>query len=322
MEKTVIGIAGLGWWGPKLLRNVLNHPNVEKVYGYDLSFEAIDAARRSGLDFIPVNEYSELLNLTSSIIIATPPNSHFELAKKAMNSGKNVLVTKPPCETLNEVNILSKLAQKNDLVYMTDATYIFNPVIDTIYADLKKRLSQLKSVRILRFGDDLRLHHISRIENTMSANGIDVINDLIFHDISILRYLLGADVQIDAINKLYNLNPNFADSAYILMRFNGIPVVIEYSWTFPERKREFQFYFQDSFLIWDDLSKQDKIWKYTFKNKQKEVIGTEEIEPLYCVIDHFISCIEKKCEPKTGINFMKDVMDIMGKINNHGEKLI
>lgn len=316
MEKTVIGIAGLGWWGPKLLRNFQNHQCVDKIYGYDISEEAIDNVLNQGLNFIQVQTYSNLLENVSSVVIATPPKTHFELVNKALEGGKNVLVTKPPCETMTEIDILAQHVKGKDLAFMVDATYVYNPVLETVFNLLqKKRMKNLRSLRILRFGDDLRKHHISRLEKTMFANNVDIIKDLLFHDISILIYLFGNEIKVESIKTLNNLHNSFSDSAILFLEAQKIPIIIEYSWTFPERRREFQFYYDDRFFIFDDLNQSEKLWEFSYEDKKKHSIYYKWNEPLFCVVDHFLTCIREKSGPRTGIHFMKNVMEIMSRIN-------
>jgi len=321
MEKINIGIVGLGWWGPKLLRNFQNHPFVNKVYGYDISKEAINNTLKSGLKFEPVKDYKDLLNnKISSLVIATPPKTHFKLAKSALENGKNVLITKPPSETKAEIGILAQLVKKKSLTFMVDATYIFNPALETVYYFLQKnRIKNLKSIRILRSGDELRREHINRLRNTMFTNNIDIVNDLAFHDISILIYLFNNSLEIEYIKKFNNLHNFISDSAIIILKAKTIPIIIEYSWIFPERRREYQFYYDNKFLIFDDVSPDEKIWEFTYEDKKKQYIEYVRNEPLYCEVDHFISCITRGTNPKTGINFMKKVMMIMEKIEHYKE---
>ena len=281
MEKINIGIVGLGWWGPKLLRTFQNHHFVNKVYGYDISKEAIKNTLEFGLNFELVKDYNDLLdNNISSLVIATPPKTHFKLAKAALENGKNVLITKPPTEIKAELEVLERLMIEKNLIFMVDATYIFNPALEIVYSLLKKNgIENLKSIRILRLGDVLRTRHISLFENTMFINNLDIVKDLIFHEISILTYLFGNKFEIESIKKLNNIHSSLSDSAFLFLKVENIPVVIEYSWIFPEKRRDFQFYYDDKFLILDDLSSNEKIWQFTYEDKKKISIDYDRKEP-------------------------------------------
>ena len=214
-----------------------------------------------------------------------------------------------------EMNILANLADEKNIVFMVDATYVYNPAIDKILSFLRNtEIEKLKSVRFLRFGDVLRMHHINRLKNTMFSNRVDIIKDLIFHDISILIYLFGDNIEIEDIKKINNLNRDLSDSVFIFLRIRDIPTVIEYSWIYPRRQREFQFYYDDRYLIFDDLNQDEKIWEFTYEDKKIRSISYDNHEPLFCVVDHFISCIKNGTSPKTGVDFMRKAMEVMDKI--------
>jgi len=315
MNKIDVGIVGLGWWGPKLLRNFKSHPSVNKIYGYDESDEAIQNSLMMDLSFKPAENYKSLLNSVSSVVVSTPPKTHYKIVKEALESRKDVLVTKPPTESREETAVLGKIAKEKNLTFMVDATYIFNPVLEAIFSSLNKNnVENLKSIRIIRYGDDLRLHHIDRLRKTMFSNDTDIIKDLIFHDISILVYLFEEKIEIESVKKLYNLNKTCCDSAILFLKVKNIPIIFEYSWIYPERKREIQFYYNDKFLVFDDLRTSEKLWEFSYENKTKRILEYTLKEPLFCVVDHFISCIENKTEPITGVDFMMKTMEIMEKI--------
>jgi len=321
MENIDIGIVGLGWWGPKLLRNFSNHRSVNKIYGFDTSKEAIYNAQKQGLNFDPVEKLTDLFdNNISALIIATPPENHFELAKAALENEINVLITKPPSETTAQIEALASLVKEKNLIFMVDSTYIYNPVLNIVFKQIQSYgIKNLKSIRILRYGDELRINHISRLRDTRFNNNIDIVRDLIFHEISILICLFDIDLEIVSLIKFNNLNSFTSDSAIIIFRAGNIPIIIKYSWTYPERKREVQFYYEDKFLTFDDVSPKEKIWEFRYEDKKKLTYDYDQSEPLFCEIEHFISCIKNGEEPNTGIHFMKKAMEMMESIENFME---
>ena len=62
-------------------------------------------------------------------MIATPPSTHFEIAKKCLENGIHVLVEKPMVESLDELKQLNEIAQ-NDLVLMSGHTYLYNQLLE------------------------------------------------------------------------------------------------------------------------------------------------------------------------------------------------
>ena len=117
--KINIAVLGLGWWGAKLLRNFSVNPRVSKIYGCDPW-----AARQEEMAIYPNvvlhEDPKRVLEMpdVDGVVIATPPPTHFELAKAAFAAGKHVLMTKPPTQTLAELEMLVEMAEKHRHVFM------------------------------------------------------------------------------------------------------------------------------------------------------------------------------------------------------------
>src|ERR1700686_2186181 len=92
-----IGIIGLGYWEPNLVRNfrAVEGAAVRICCDLDLSRFQKLTAQYGDLDFTTsakeVIEHPEV----DAVAIATPVHTHFELARMALNAGKSVLVEKP-----------------------------------------------------------------------------------------------------------------------------------------------------------------------------------------------------------------------------------
>ena len=131
-----IAVFGLGWWGPKLLRNLTQHPLVEKVIGVDVSREiCCRVGREMGCEtsWEPIEVLAD--REIGAVVIATPPATHHSIATAAFEAGKHVLVTKPPTSTLEELQDLVRGAERVDKVFMMDTTFV--------YGEPVRRLRQL-----------------------------------------------------------------------------------------------------------------------------------------------------------------------------------
>jgi len=322
MDKINVAVVGLGWWGPKLVKNFLRHPQVGTVFGWDLSERAVQAALDAGLRFEPLRRQDDLFDASvSAWVIATPPKTHFALARNALERGRHVLLTKPPVETKEELDALASLVRAKNLTFMIDATYVFNPGLEaaaTLARD--KGFESLKMVRVVRYGDVLRFHHKNRLVRTMFANRVDIIKDLVFHDVSVLCSFLPYPLDVDAIREFRNLDEECSDSAILQLRAGNIPILVEYSWIYPERKSEYEFYYGDRYLVFDDFSPADKLWEFTYDDQKKTVFPFASAEPLYRVVDHFLSCLVSGHEPRTGLDFARNVMESIQKIDRFKEK--
>ena len=105
-----IGQIGLGAWGRNLLRTFYNLPGAKLKMGCDLSPESLSKMSASFPGVGWTKNFSELISNDGidAIVIATPPADHFDLAAKALESGKDVFVEKPlvlnpwNCDALQE----------------------------------------------------------------------------------------------------------------------------------------------------------------------------------------------------------------------------
>ncbi|HWY90523.1 MAG TPA: Gfo/Idh/MocA family oxidoreductase, partial [Solirubrobacteraceae bacterium] len=128
MITTPIGIAvvGFGYWGPNLVRNV-----AERAEFRLMGLCECDASRAS--DFsrrypgCPVaHDFDALLSdpRVQAVSIATPPRTHYELARRALQAGKHVMVEKPLATTVAHSEELIELAIEADRVLMPGHTFL------------------------------------------------------------------------------------------------------------------------------------------------------------------------------------------------------
>jgi len=313
-----IAVIGLGWWGPKLLRNFINNHFVDEVVGCDSNQAQLDVYRdmygistTTSLDDILVDK-----NI-NAVAIATPPNTHYEFTKQAFLSGKHVLVEKPPALNIQELEELIDLSKKRHLVYMTDSTFIFGDPIQRIRELIKAGyFNGITMIQFLRYGDVLRQENIDRLKNAMLKNKMDAIADLIFHDLSILLYLMEGEVEVLSVNAAYNLWDELCDTAYIDLKIGNCLVHIGLSWTLPERRRDIVIFDREKFLVYNDLVPYEKLKVYSIKKKAEEVVRlpSANTEPLQKVVSHFVDCVLHHREPITGPEFILSVMKTFDKI--------
>lgn len=100
-----IGIVGYGYWGPNLVRNFSSVPNSKVQYVTDLRKERLEQVSRLYPSIATTTNVDDLLNYASldAIVIATPVFLHFDLAKKALQKGKHVLIEKPMTASSAEI---------------------------------------------------------------------------------------------------------------------------------------------------------------------------------------------------------------------------
>ncbi|OBV28600.1 hypothetical protein BKN38_07025 [Helicobacter sp. CLO-3] len=140
------------------------------------------APNQSALHIYPTFEDLLADECVEAVFIITPPQTHYTLAKRALQARKHIFVEKPLATSLKECAELYALASKLGLIVHCDHIFLYAPAVEW----LKRHLAI--------FGEVLYVQ-ARRINLGLFQNSVDVIWDLALHDLSILDYLWGLDVR-------------------------------------------------------------------------------------------------------------------------------
>ena len=322
-----ISVLGLGWWGSKIARVLAAQESVgpESIIGVDPLASRREEAEKT-LGFATVDDPRRVLDDEdiTAVVVATPPPSHFGLVQAALAAGKHVLVTKPPTSTLDELEILVREADMRRVVFMMDSTFVYSDPVHKIRELLDAgAVPDIRFVQSLRYGNDLRFHHVGRLRDTMLANGVDVVRDLVFHDLAVLTHLFpGMQIRPAAVHKantLAKFTPaefagTMCDTAFLRLETDRFPVHIGLSWVLPERRRELLIASADYQLVYDDLKPEKKITMFRIEDKHEEFIEHGQREPLALVVEQFLDCIKNGKKPMTDGRYMLEVMRLYDAI--------
>src|SRR5439155_17605465 len=124
---TKLGLAGLGYWGPNLARSF--DELADLTWLCDLSEENRSRVAPRFPDAKLTGDFDDLLadDSVEAIVVATPVVTHFELAKRALEAGKHVLVEKPPALTAAEAEELVATAEEQNRVLMPGHLLLYHP---------------------------------------------------------------------------------------------------------------------------------------------------------------------------------------------------
>ena len=111
---------GVGYWGPNLLRNLVENKSCRVKTAVDLSKE-----RREYVNSLyPAIQVTDDVNQVfqdpevKGVVIVTPVKSHFDLSVRALEAGKHILVEKPLATSVAEVDQVGKIAEEKNLLVM------------------------------------------------------------------------------------------------------------------------------------------------------------------------------------------------------------
>ena len=176
-----IGLIGYGYWGPNLARNFNNNPDFVLSSICDFSPDRLQIANNLYPQVKVVSNVEEILsdNQLDAIAVATPVSTHFDLAKKALQSGKHVWLEKPMTEKIEHAEELIELSEKKNKILLVDHTFVYTSAVRKI----KELIDQGEL-------GDMMYYDSTRVNLGLFQQDVDVIWDLAPHDISILDFYI------------------------------------------------------------------------------------------------------------------------------------
>jgi predicted dehydrogenase len=250
-----IGVVGLGYWGPNLIRNFLAHDHVKKVYGCDKELARLKFIKAKFPSVELTDDYNELLKSdVDALIIATPVYTHYALAKQALEAGKHIWVEKPFTTTSKQAEELIELADSKNLRIFVDHTFIYTGAIQKI-----KELVSEKELGDIIYFDSVR------INLGLFQHDVNVVWDLAPHDLSIMKYLM-PDKKISGVTAsgIANYTNGQENIAHLSVHFEDKSCLAHFhvNWTSPVKMRRIIVAGKKKMLVFDDMENSEKIKVY------------------------------------------------------------
>jgi predicted dehydrogenase len=309
-RKPTIAVIGLGYWGPNLVRNF------HKVAGTNLRacFDQEDARVASIASEFPSVQSAQSVEAIlkdrdiDAVAIATPVNTHYEIAKAALLAGKSVLVEKPMTDSIEHSEELIDLAERMGLVLMVDHIFVYSPPV----------LMMKELVDSGQLGDLLFIDSV-RINLGMFRRDVNVVWDLAPHDLSIVDHLTGKMPRsVSAFGGAHTENGH-EDVAYLNLDFgDGLIANFHVNWLSPVKLRYTMLGGAKKSLVYNDLDQMEKIKVYdsgiTVRDDDLEQrrglmidyragdIWSPHVprtEPLRTMAEHFLDCVANDRTPIT-----------------------
>ena len=249
-----IGLVGCGHWGPNYLRNFSGLDSVEMTAVCDQSQAALMRIHKQYRDIQVYSDFQELIQRADidGIVIATPAHTHHELALKALEAGKHVLVEKPLALTVKECLALNELACKRKQTLMVGHTFLYNPAI-------RKMKSYLDSGAIGK----IYYLQATRTHLGLIRGDVNTVWDLAPHDIAIFSYLLGQTPRRVSAVGVSHLKPGLEDVAFVNLFFDeNVLGHIHISWVDANKSRQVAVIGSKARILFDDLNPLEKIRIY------------------------------------------------------------
>lgn len=315
MSKLRVGVIGVGKMGRLHARAYDHFNHLCNFTGiYDPDKKAADAVARH-YEVTAFSSARELLANVDAVTIAAPTDSHFELAKLALEHGVHVLVEKPVCRTVDEARRLMELAeQHDDLVVQVGHIERFNPAVRELARVLHRH--QVVAVETKRMGPfDPRV------------KDLDVIQDMMVHDIDILRYLLQAELEHIDTKAQRVKSTVFADHAVATAALsNGVLATLTASRVTEQKIRTMTVICDGAFIEMDYIDRRLTLSRDTrvhYENNGKTISTLENVgeriyvpdeEPLLAQTQHFLECVRTGQQPLVSVEDGLSALEVVERM--------
>ena len=235
-EKVIkVGIIGTGHLGQYHLKHYKSIDNLELVGFYDIDYDRRKFIEKK-YNLLSFKSSKKLLSSCDAVSIVTPTKTHFEVAKKALQSNCHVLIEKPITVTVEEAENLISLAKKKNKIIQVGHIERFNPALES----LKKYHFNPTYVEFQRLAP-----------YTVRGTDVPVVLDLMIHDIDILLSLV-KDTVVDIHATGLSILTESVDIAHALIKFKkGCVASITSSRISEEKVRKVKLYQKNSYITVD-----------------------------------------------------------------------
>jgi predicted dehydrogenase len=298
-----VAVAGLGYWGPNIARNLAAVPDAELVWLCDA--DEADRARVSpmfpGVRF--TSDLGEVLadDSVDAVALATPVPTHAPLAIRVLEAGKHCFVEKPMAQSAADAATVVAAAADAGRTLMVGHLLEYHPGV----VKLKELIDGGELGRVLYiYGNRLNLGKLRADENALWSLGA--------HDVSVLLRLAGEEPhEVEARGESY-MRDGIEDVVFCFLRFpSGLAGHLHLSWLDPHKERRFTVVGEHRMATFDDMALEGKITVYDkgfdesadsygeYITRSGDIWSPRisNVEPLRTECEHFVRSIRRGTAP-------------------------
>ena len=319
-----VALVGAGYWGRKLLPKLLAAPDCSVKVVCDLHARYRADVEKAFPGLSTTASYEDLLGdaQVDAVVLATPPASHFALAKKAVEAGKHLWIEKPMAMRFDEGQQLVRLSQTKGTVLFVDHTFLYDPAIRMIRDLIDK--GELGDIYHL-FSQRLNLGRIKRDSNVWWNSAP--------HDASIALYLLPVRPVSISVHGYHYLQPGLEDlSVAVLEMSGGVSAFIYHNWLFPENTAKLTVVGSRRSVVYEGKFDRRALSVYDYEVERPEpalserdlpttilsrivserkIEGIDAEEPLALAISDFLESVRRGLAPLSDGDFSLKVLAVL-----------
>jgi UDP-2-acetamido-3-amino-2,3-dideoxy-glucuronate N-acetyltransferase len=328
-----IAVVGCGYWGKNLVRNFAQLAALHTICDLDPKrleeLKSLHSWVNVDTDYQQVLKNEEI----KGVVIAAPATLHYSMAREALLAGKDVFVEKPFTLKSSEAQELVALSVQRKRVLMVGHLMLYHPAVQML-----KRYVQSGEL-----GDILYLYS-TRVNLGQVRRDESALWRLVPHDVSMFLYLLdGFPETVSAQGAAY-VQPELEDVVFITLKFpKGIIAHIHASWLDPHKIRQLTVVGSKKMAVFDDMEPKHKLKIYdkgvaadyeiipasgalALRSGEVSLPQVDLTEPLLLECQHFIGCIEDRCQPlsdgKQGLQVIVILDAVQRLLEREGQQTI
>lgn len=279
-----VGVVGVGYFGRFHALQAKRHKRENLVGVYDPNQQQAERISHE-METRTCSSYAALLEMADAIIIASPAETHYPLARQALEAGCHVLVEKPITATQEEGEELASFAETCGRVLQVGHLLRYSAEHKAI-TDRIQRPLYIEATRIAPY--------------KVRGTDVSVVLDLMIHDLDLILSIVDSPIlSIDAMGAA--ISSEYEDLANARIRFeNGCVATIAASRVSVKTERKMRFFSQEGYLSADFMSR-----KLTFLNRhtgmmlpnsggfRRQTVRWEEHDNLAAEHDSFVAaCLD------------------------------
>ncbi len=249
-----IGVIGYGYWGPNLVRNFTAAEGSRVACVCDRSRRRLEAAAAAYPSIHLTTRAEEVLGNpeVDAVAVATPVSTHYDLALRALQAGKHVLVEKPLADSSEKCRRLIEEAERRRLLLMVDHTFPYTGAVRKI-----KELIDTGDLGELFYYDSVR------VNLGLFQHDVSVVWDLAVHDLSILDYLLAERPTAVSATGMSHVAGQPENIAYLTLFYESNLIAhVHVNWLAPVKVRQTLIGGSARMIVYDDVEPSEKIKVY------------------------------------------------------------
>lgn len=314
MESAKVAVIGVGNWGKNLVRNFGNLGALAMVC--DVDRKRLENVRREYPHVRVTDQFEEVLSdpQVKAIVIATPSDSHFLLAREALLSGKHVYVEKPLARSVRHAEELDRLATERNLILMVGHLLLYHPAVNC-----------LKDLIASGELGELRFIRSDRMNFNASRRDWSVLWDLAPHDISMMSYLLDCQqAEVARVGGWDTQGDSLIDVAYLDITFRTMDggVVsgqVRNSWIDPQKVVRLTVNGSLKTAVLNDTQTENKLALHSLTRSGRMIVeypAYADVEPLHLECEHFLECMNTGERPRTDANNAYQVVSVLSEVED------